>query len=374
MLMTVLLLAFARSCVGSAQSHVLAVVLALAAALLLWGVVGGLQIDVKLKFKALGEVTAAGVAGIFLVVHFVSADGIIASEGCQQIIHGRVLLGDSDTRGVAGAVVKGEHSRGWAPQVTTDENGSFTMIVHAPVPSVKLWAQKPGFDDSTSEEIELPYKDEKKVYLAMKQNGGAPDDVRDSGGNGSGSPPEPDGEPVKVHGQVVDAATRTGGLAGVTVAVASAKGDARISTDSRGHYETTLPAGTTQVDLGFSKAGYGTFTKKGMSLPFPKSGFNVALKQSTTTTSTTPTTEDGPPKIAPSGTGPCTMTLTDYVDGKKISVIKAVREHTGLGLKEALYVVEHLPFTIKIKISQEELDKIGGAIKAAGGGYKASCR
>lgn len=58
--------------------------------------------------------------------------------------------------------------------------------------------------------------------------------------------------------------------------------------------------------------------------------------------------------------------LTGYGD-KKIQVIKAVREVTDLGLKEAKELVEGVPKPIKEKVSKEEAMKIKEKIEAAGG-------
>jgi large subunit ribosomal protein L7/L12 len=49
--------------------------------------------------------------------------------------------------------------------------------------------------------------------------------------------------------------------------------------------------------------------------------------------------------------------LTD-VGAEKIKVIKAVRELTGLGLKEAKAVVDEAPKPVKEAVSKEEADKI----------------
>ena len=50
----------------------------------------------------------------------------------------------------------------------------------------------------------------------------------------------------------------------------------------------------------------------------------------------------------------------------KIAVIKAVREATGLGLKEAKEVVDSAPKTVKENMSKEEAEKLVEALKAAG--------
>ena len=52
--------------------------------------------------------------------------------------------------------------------------------------------------------------------------------------------------------------------------------------------------------------------------------------------------------------------------GKKIQVIKAVREATGLGLKEAKEMVESAPANVKEGIDKEEADKVAEALKEAG--------
>ena len=50
----------------------------------------------------------------------------------------------------------------------------------------------------------------------------------------------------------------------------------------------------------------------------------------------------------------------------KLNVIKAVREITGLGLKEAKDLVEGAPKTVKEGVSKEEATKIEEELKAAG--------
>ena len=51
---------------------------------------------------------------------------------------------------------------------------------------------------------------------------------------------------------------------------------------------------------------------------------------------------------------------------KKINVIKAVREVTSLGLKEAKDMVEGAPQTVKEGASKEEAEKIKKALEEAG--------
>jgi len=60
-----------------------------------------------------------------------------------------------------------------------------------------------------------------------------------------------------------------------------------------------------------------------------------------------------------------TVTLTE-VGAKKINVIKAVREVTSLGLREAKELVESAPTAIKEGIAKEEADEIKGKLEEAG--------
>lgn len=53
-------------------------------------------------------------------------------------------------------------------------------------------------------------------------------------------------------------------------------------------------------------------------------------------------------------------------DDKKISVIKAVREVTGLGLKEAKDIVEGAPKVLKASAPKAEADEIQKKLQAAG--------
>ena len=77
--------------------------------------------------------------------------------------------------------------------------------------------------------------------------------------------------------------------------------------------------------------------------------------------------------VAPSaddGDGGGEQTAFDVVlkgdGGKKIQVIKAVREATGLGLKEAKEMVEGAPTNVKEGVDKEEADKVAEALKEAG--------
>ena len=51
---------------------------------------------------------------------------------------------------------------------------------------------------------------------------------------------------------------------------------------------------------------------------------------------------------------------------KKIQVIKAVRELTGLGLKEAKELVDNAPKPVKEKVSKEEAEAIIAKLEEAG--------
>ena len=59
------------------------------------------------------------------------------------------------------------------------------------------------------------------------------------------------------------------------------------------------------------------------------------------------------------------VVLTSF-GSSKLGVIKAVREVTGLGLKEAKELVEGCPKPIKTGVSKEEAEKIKADLTAAG--------
>ena len=60
------------------------------------------------------------------------------------------------------------------------------------------------------------------------------------------------------------------------------------------------------------------------------------------------------------------VVLTGF-GANKIGVIKAIRELTGLGLKEAKDLVDGVPKPVKDNASKEEAAKMKAAIEAAGG-------
>lgn len=64
------------------------------------------------------------------------------------------------------------------------------------------------------------------------------------------------------------------------------------------------------------------------------------------------------------------VSLEAFDAAKKIAVIKAVREVTGLGLKEAKDLVEGAPKMLKEAVSKEDAAKIKETIEAAGGTVK----
>ena len=58
--------------------------------------------------------------------------------------------------------------------------------------------------------------------------------------------------------------------------------------------------------------------------------------------------------------------ILEAAGDKKIQVIKAVREATGLGLKEAKEIVDNAPKAVKEKASKEEADALKTALEEAG--------
>ena len=68
---------------------------------------------------------------------------------------------------------------------------------------------------------------------------------------------------------------------------------------------------------------------------------------------------------ADSGSSTVSVVLTSCGD-KKIQVLKAVREVTGLGLKEAKELVDAAPKTVKEDLEKEEAEKIKKALEEQG--------
>ena len=61
-----------------------------------------------------------------------------------------------------------------------------------------------------------------------------------------------------------------------------------------------------------------------------------------------------------------TVTLKEYPADKKVTVIKVIRELTGLGLKEAKDLVDSAPKPVKEGAAQEEADQIKAQLEEAG--------
>ncbi len=61
-----------------------------------------------------------------------------------------------------------------------------------------------------------------------------------------------------------------------------------------------------------------------------------------------------------------TVTLTGFADGKKISVLKKVKEILGLGLLEAKNFVEGLPKAVKEDVEKSEAEDIKKALEGEG--------
>jgi large subunit ribosomal protein L7/L12 len=61
-----------------------------------------------------------------------------------------------------------------------------------------------------------------------------------------------------------------------------------------------------------------------------------------------------------------TVTLKEYPADKKVSVIKVIREITGLGLKEAKDLVEGAPSTVKEAVSKADSETIKKKLEEVG--------
>ena len=61
-----------------------------------------------------------------------------------------------------------------------------------------------------------------------------------------------------------------------------------------------------------------------------------------------------------------TVVLAAYPPEKKVTVIKVVREATGLGLKEAKDLVEGVPSTVKEGVNKADAEKIKKSLEDAG--------
>lgn len=61
-----------------------------------------------------------------------------------------------------------------------------------------------------------------------------------------------------------------------------------------------------------------------------------------------------------------TVVLKEYPADKKVTVIKVIREITGLGLKEAKDLVEGVPSTVKEAVSKADSDTFKKKLEDAG--------
>jgi large subunit ribosomal protein L7/L12 len=61
-----------------------------------------------------------------------------------------------------------------------------------------------------------------------------------------------------------------------------------------------------------------------------------------------------------------TVVLKEYPADKKVTVIKVIREITGLGLKEAKDLVEGVPSTVKEGVSKADSDAMKKKLEEAG--------
>src|ERR1700761_4372895 len=61
-----------------------------------------------------------------------------------------------------------------------------------------------------------------------------------------------------------------------------------------------------------------------------------------------------------------TVTLKEYPADKKVTVIKVIREITGLGLKEAKDLVEGVPSTVKEGVNKADSDAFKKKLEEAG--------
>ena len=75
---------------------------------------------------------------------------------------------------------------------------------------------------------------------------------------------------------------------------------------------------------------------------------------------------------AADGAAPAAAEQTEFtvelkeVGANKMAVIKAVRDLTGLGLKESKEIVDNAPKTVKENVSKEDADAAKAALEAAG--------
>ena len=108
---------------------------------------------------------------------------------------------------------------------------------------------------------------------------------------------------------------------------------------------------------------------KGMSL-MEAAELKKALEEEFGVTAAAPMMMAGP--VAGSGEAVAVEEQTEFTvvlqaaGEKKINVIKVVRAHTGLGLKEAKDLVDGAPNTVKEGISKDEAEKLKKEFEEAG--------
>jgi large subunit ribosomal protein L7/L12 len=108
---------------------------------------------------------------------------------------------------------------------------------------------------------------------------------------------------------------------------------------------------------------------KGMSL-LEASELKKALEEEFGVTAAAPVMMSGPAAGGASAAPVEEQTEFDVIlqttGEKKINVIKVVRAHTGLGLKEAKDLVDGAPKTVKEQASKDEAEKIKKELEEAG--------
>jgi large subunit ribosomal protein L7/L12 len=93
-----------------------------------------------------------------------------------------------------------------------------------------------------------------------------------------------------------------------------------------------------------------------------KQAHGIAAAPLTVRTEREPDPEPTPPP-APSVFA---VRLDGYSPNDKLGVVKAVREITGLGLKDALALASGTPCVIKEGLAREEAERVKGVLEAAG--------
>lgn len=97
-----------------------------------------------------------------------------------------------------------------------------------------------------------------------------------------------------------------------------------------------------------------------------------ALEEKFGVSAAAPAVGVAPAAGAPSAAAPAEEEKTEFdvvlteIGGNKIAVIKAVRELTGLGLKEAKDLVESAPKPVKEAVAREDADAAQAKLQEAG--------